>query len=128
MAKMVELIGKTFSSVVREEDWAIIFTCTDGDKFVMQHDQDCCETVTIDDVIGDLDDLVGSPIVEASKESGRLEPQKPDEEPEYSYTWTFYKIGSQKGFVTIRWYGESNGFYSEEVSLHKNGEQWGEEG
>ena len=127
MAKMSELIGKTFSSVEREGDHQITFRCTDGDVFVMEHNQDCCELVTIDDVIGDLSDLVGSPIVEASKESNKDLPGKEPDGWNDSYTWTFYKIGSQKGFVTIRWYGESNGYYSEEVSLNKNGERWGEQ-
>ena len=79
------------------------------------HSQDCCESVYIEDICGDLNDLVGSPLLEAEEVSDYH--ADPLYEGEESYTWTFYKFATRKGFVTVRWYGSSNGYYSESVSV-----------
>ena len=118
--KIDDIIGKTFVSVENVDDETILFTDSDGVKYSMQHCQDCCESVTVDDICGDLQDLVGSPIVTARENTSDENPQGVSADTiEYqeSFTWTFYDFATIKGSVTIRWYGESNGYYSESVDF-----------
>jgi hypothetical protein len=84
-------------------------------KWKMYHDQDCCESVELNDIIGDLKDIVGSKILKAYESSNENPNTPPLNENEDSYTWTFYRISTIKGTVTFRWYGTSNGYYSESV-------------
>lgn len=110
------LLGLTFTSVVGEVNGeSIVFKTADGREFRMYHGQDCCESVYIQDIVGDLQDLVGAPLVVAEAPSS--EDSKQLGEYDESFTWTFYKLATRKGYVDIRWYGTSNGYYSESVDL-----------
>lgn len=113
------LVGKTLSKIVgaRKDSDEIIFVCADGTRYRMYHEQDCCEDVRVEDVCGNIEDLIGTPIIFAEKVTNSTDPP-PDSDYYYeSYTWTFYKIATSKGAVTIRWFGTSNGYYSEEVNF-----------
>ena len=113
------LMGKTLSKVTGGVgDDEITFVTTDGEKYKMYHRQDCCESVSIEDIVGDLQDLVGSPILMAEEVEGE-NPADFDDKHHDSYTWTFYKFATIKGYVDIRWFGSSNGYYSEGVSFCK---------
>lgn len=92
----------------------LVFHAKDGRAFKFYHSNQCCECVDIEDVIGDLSDLLFSPIVIAEEVSNADAPV-----PEYreSYTWTFYRFATNKGSVTVRWLGTSNGYYSESVDF-----------
>lgn len=116
-----ELIGKTITDIkVNSENDEIRFKCDDGTEYKMLHFQSCCESVTIEDINGDLDDLIGSPILKAEEVTNSDEnPEGVTKEWQDSFTWTFYHLATIKGYVTIRWYGESNGYYSESVDFIK---------
>lgn len=107
-----ELIGKTAVVIANEGD-ALIFNMDDGTKYKMHHYQNCCESVTIEDICGDLEDLVGTPFTQA------VESTNHNNDEYSSETWTFYILGTNKGSVTIRWYGTSNGYYSESVDFDR---------
>lgn len=117
MANIKDLIGKTLVSVENQGDEEIVFTADDGKKWKLYHDQDCCESVRVEDVTGDLADLVGSPILMAEEVDSENTPPVDPNDAEESYTWTFYKFATIKGYVTIRFYGTSNGYYSESVDF-----------
>ena len=112
-----ELIGKTLRDVIRNGNDEIIFMVDENEKYRLFHNQDCCESVSIEDVVGELQDLIGSPILMAEEVTNidDLEPL----DSSSSYTWTFYKFATVKGYVTIRWYGSSNGYYSEKVDFER---------
>ena len=105
-----ECIGKTIVEIrgANKGSDHISFLFSDGSCFKMYHPQECCETVEVEDICGDINDLLNTPLLGAEVSINN------DNE---SATWTFYKFRTQKGYVDIRWYGTSSGYYSEEVEI-----------
>jgi len=115
-----EIVGKIFTSIENKNNEEIIFTEDNGRKYRMYHSQDCCEDVGVEDIVGNLDNLINTPILRASEDTNNEEnPEGITKEDQDSFTWTFYNISTVKGDVTIRWYGESNGYYSESVDFEE---------
>ena len=114
-----ELVGKTLVKVEQVGDQEILFTTNEGKRYKLFHWQDCCESVMIEDVAGDLTDLVGEPILMAEEVTSRGEQESAQTLRQESFTWTFYKFATRKGYVNIRWFGESNGYYSEAVDFEE---------
>jgi len=120
----VEILkGKTFTSAENVNNEELRFTTSEGERFRLYHEQDCCESVTIESIVGDLQDLVGEPILLAEEvvNDSNVNPEGV-QVPEYQddcFTWTFYKFATRKGYVDVRWYGESNGYYSERVDFER---------
>lgn len=116
------LKGLTITSIdgLEDDSAEVIFTTSEGRRFEMSHSKDCCERVSIEDVCGDVNDLLNSPILLAEKETSDEDPV--DVNKEYHddlYCWTFYKLSTFKGDITIRWYEESNGYYSVGVDFNE---------
>ena len=117
MEKFEDLVGKILTNVENNENTELVFTLENGEKYRLFHSQDCCETVTIIDIVGSLEDLIKTPILLAN-ESTNKDVELGEYTPE-SNTWTFYNLATINGYVTIRWYGKSNGYYSESVDWEK---------
>lgn len=127
--KFEDLKGKTLTKVEQIGDDRIRFEDTEGKAYELFHSQDCCESVIVEDISGDLADLVGTPILLAEEASSNEDPadisarkEASRSNGEYIYdeesqTWTFYKLRTIKGSVDIRWHGSSNGYYSESVEF-----------
>ena len=102
------LLGHIFNKITRQDDQIILEGTGD---FILKHDQECCEDVYIEDICGDIEDILYNEIILAEEFS------KNNPNASGSGTWSFYKIGTNKGSITIRFYGSSNGSYSENAVL-----------
>lgn len=109
-----EMLNQTFTSV-RSDEESVTFE-NDKVRYILYHQQDCCESVVVEEIIGDLDDLENLPLLIAREDTNAEGEELPNSE---SYTWTFYNFATYKGYVTIRFLGESNGYYSEDVQCMK---------
>ena len=97
----------------------VIIKFTDGTKIKQEHEQECCESVTIAQVDGNVDKHIGATMVSIEEKVTRPSEEVTDEDG-YSYTpesltATFYTLKTSKGYLDWRWDGESNGYYSESV-------------
>ena len=62
------LKGKILESIeIIEDEQEIIFKVNENEKYRMYHSQDCCENVRIEDINGEIWDLVGAPILMAEE-------------------------------------------------------------
>lgn len=61
----------------------ILFTLENGDIFRMYHEQDCCEDVRVEDVGGDINRLIGNPLLLAEEVTNEGEVEYGD-----TCTWT----------------------------------------
>jgi hypothetical protein len=100
------IIGKIIEKIdANESNDVMKFVFQDNSSIEFYHDQDCCEDVHIEDVCGDLDDLLNTPLLVA--ESSTKDEDNGD-------TWTFYIFSTIKGTINVRWLGYDS-YYSLDV-------------
>ncbi len=115
------LLGKTFIHIERCEEDTMLKFFTKDCVFEFYHPYGCCEDVSIEDVVGDFEDLIGTPLLvaeESTSEDSTIETRHENNRQE-EVQWTFYKFATIKGWVDIRWFGTSNGYYSMDVVLQE---------
>ena len=112
-----ELTGEVLDRVdgLKVGSEIIDFYTKSGKIVRLYHSQECCECVDLEDFESDIKDFSGATVILAEEVSG----EAPANGGEYaeSETWTFYKVETNKGGLWLRWYGESNGYYSESVDV-----------
>ena len=114
------LKGLTFQSVRLNEPIVdtpyrtMDFITENGDVYQLFNGNDTCDELGLKDIEGDLDDLIGSPIILAEvTESDYIE-----------YTervWIFYRLATAKGYVVIRFYTTTDGWYSDDAITVRKG-------
>lgn len=92
----------------------VVITFEDDSQLTFSHDQECCETVSLEDYEYSYKDLKGSVLRTIEVRTKNKEVENISEE---SYMWTFYNIVTSKGDLHMRWYGQSNGYYSVGVNI-----------
>ena len=112
------MLGKTLAKVENLDGDRVLFTLDDGSQFNAYHLQDCCEDVNVHSIVGNLDDIIGVPLI--TVETSTFKNCTPSElsaecVEEESFTWTLHTLATERGRVVIRWLGTSNGYYGESV-------------
>lgn len=98
---------------IEQTDAELTFYLHNGQSVRFYHSQDCCESVYIEDISGDLSSLLFKPLLQADVKSNH---ESCTDEHE-SVTYTFYTFANSSSVVDVRWCGSSNGYYSESVDI-----------
>lgn len=111
--KFEDLLGKTLTRIEYSGLYEL-HLYTENEHYMMTHFNDCCESVYLEDVAGDFEDLLNYPLLMAEEASNIEEMCNPDDRYD---KWTFYKLATVKGYVTLKWDIDLDSWYSKDVSL-----------
>ena len=98
-----ELKGQIVKEIINlEEDNDEVFIRTNDGTYKLYHQQDCCEHVRV-----------------VKEDAGANEPDWYNESFNDSHTWTKYVLKTENASLEFWFLGESNGYYSENISIKK---------
>lgn len=112
-----ELKGKILTKITDRGSNLIEIEDSTGGKYALVHRQECCEDVGVNKIIGNFEDVIGSPITLAEEDSN--DPDFAPNNYEESHTWSNFYLETAKGRLEIYCLGESNGYYNESVDFVK---------
>ena len=123
-ATFSDLLGKTLSDIsILENKSIMVFTTNNGETYRLFNDIGCsaCERpALIEDICGQLEDLIGNPLLLAEEVSICKTVSKSLKRGYLSEElWTFYKLATNRGAVSIRWYNERSWSYASKVEFVK---------
>lgn len=115
-----ELNGERILSAKVLDCSARVLLRTENHVYEFHHEQDCCENVRLIEAEFSIEGMYswenipegGLLVREASERTESKDVNDFEHE-----TQTFYHIDTDKGAIHMRWLGESNGYYSEEVQV-----------
>ena len=130
--KFSDLTGKTIVSITdtcaNKNNNTLInanlieFKCLDGSIYRLGHKSICCDDHYIENICGDLSDILNTPILLAEEVYSK---DRPEDNEYFFMQWCFYKLSTIKGSITIRWMEtyqrpcDNNYCYSSEVHFSK---------
>ena len=122
--KKENLFGRVIKSItgLEKDSTEVKIIFKDGGEIIQNHKQEWSEEVYVEQVDGNVFMHEGA-IVYELLEKVCSKDEIPEEEllsSSDSLTATFYTLKTSKGYLDWRWYGESNGYYSENVECILN--------
>lgn len=116
-----DLTGKTIVSIDGLDSDHVVIKTECGKTYEMQHFQECCESVSLTEVLGNPSDIIGTPIRYANSDTSDCS------NTHECGTRTTFTLSTGDNSLILVWEGYSNGYYGEGVSFYErdgSGSRW----
>jgi len=103
MAEISDLLGKTITKIEFEDDFSAMHFHCSNDHFYSMCDEEGKNFISLESIIGNLNNLINSPIIETKKD--------------VIDNYTFFSISTEKGNVAVKWAIKTNEYEHKEVDF-----------